>query len=196
MTDVERLKARAAEIAEREGAKLLDRTPGSESLHQRAIKSLPNGVASNFQAGDPYPTYLKHGIASCPTGPTLLYDSIPEMEERETRMKATTFFRAIGRPAKRSGAPQPAAVRRHDRGVRELVAEPDRPIAPSFYRRCHVREYYPRLGLGEDDRQEHVPAVDGQRAVARSGDEVGHASDRIHVRPVGEAVRNPRTIVG
>ena len=64
MTDVERLKARAAEIAEREGAKLLDRTPGSESLHQRAIKSLPNGVASNFQAGDPYPTYLHHGKGS------------------------------------------------------------------------------------------------------------------------------------
>jgi glutamate-1-semialdehyde 2,1-aminomutase len=64
VTDVERLKARAAEIAEREGARLLDRTPGSESLHQRAIRSLPNGVASNFQAGDPYPTYLRHGKGS------------------------------------------------------------------------------------------------------------------------------------
>jgi len=64
VTDVERLKAKAAEIAQREGAKLLDRTPGSESLHQRAIKSLPNGVASNFQAGDPYPTYLRHGKGS------------------------------------------------------------------------------------------------------------------------------------
>jgi glutamate-1-semialdehyde 2,1-aminomutase len=64
VTDVERLKGRAAEIAEREGARLLDRTPGSESLHQRAIRSLPNGVASNFQAGDPYPTYLRHGRGS------------------------------------------------------------------------------------------------------------------------------------
>jgi glutamate-1-semialdehyde 2,1-aminomutase len=64
VTDVERLKARAAEIAEREGAKLLDRTPGSESLHRRAIRSLPNGVASNFQAGNPYPTYLHHGRGS------------------------------------------------------------------------------------------------------------------------------------
>ena len=64
MADVERLKARAAEIAEREGKKLLDRTPGSESLHARAVKSLPNGVASNFQAGDPWPTYLRRGLGS------------------------------------------------------------------------------------------------------------------------------------
>ena len=61
MTDVERLKAKAAEIAEREGRRLLDRTPGSETLHERAVRSLPNGVASNFQAGDPYPTYLRRG---------------------------------------------------------------------------------------------------------------------------------------
>jgi glutamate-1-semialdehyde 2,1-aminomutase len=39
-------------------------TPGSESLHQRALRSLPNGVASNFQAGDPYPTYLRRGQGS------------------------------------------------------------------------------------------------------------------------------------
>ena len=61
MTDVERLKLRAAEIAEREGRRLLDRTPGSESLHIRSVKSLPKGVASNFQAGDPYPVYLRRG---------------------------------------------------------------------------------------------------------------------------------------
>ena len=64
MSDVERLKARAAEIAEREGKILLDRTPGSEALHERAVKSMPNGVASNFQANDPYPTYLRRGRGS------------------------------------------------------------------------------------------------------------------------------------
>jgi glutamate-1-semialdehyde 2,1-aminomutase len=64
VTDVERLKSKAAEIAEREGRRLLDRTPGSESLHERALRSLPNGVASNFQAGDPYPTYLRRGMGS------------------------------------------------------------------------------------------------------------------------------------
>jgi glutamate-1-semialdehyde 2,1-aminomutase len=64
VADVERLKARAAEIAEREERRLLDRTPGSESLHARASRSLPNGVASNFQANDPYPTYLHRGKGS------------------------------------------------------------------------------------------------------------------------------------
>ena len=46
------------------GKILLDRTPGSEALHERAVKSLPNGVASNFQANDPYPTYLRKGQGS------------------------------------------------------------------------------------------------------------------------------------
>ncbi len=62
--DVERLKARAAEIADRETKRLLDRTPGSAELYERALKSLPSGVSSNFQAGDPYPVYLKRGKGS------------------------------------------------------------------------------------------------------------------------------------
>jgi anthranilate synthase len=41
-------------------------------------------------------TYLRDGVASYPVGATLLYDSIPAMEERETRLKATGFFRTIG----------------------------------------------------------------------------------------------------
>ena len=59
--DLERLKARAAEIAEKEGKELLTRTTESEKLFQRALKSLPNGVVSNFQTGDPYPVYLERG---------------------------------------------------------------------------------------------------------------------------------------
>ncbi|MEO8371936.1 MAG: anthranilate synthase component I, partial [Candidatus Solibacter sp.] len=34
-------------------------------------------------------TYLRDGVARYPVGATLLYDSIPLMEERETRLKAT-----------------------------------------------------------------------------------------------------------
>ncbi len=41
-------------------------------------------------------TYLRDGIASYPVGATLLFDSIPAMEERETRLKATGFFRTLG----------------------------------------------------------------------------------------------------
>jgi glutamate-1-semialdehyde 2,1-aminomutase len=59
--DLDRLKARAAELAEKEGAEWRTKTQGSEKLYQRATKSLPNGVVSNFQAGDPYPVYLAHG---------------------------------------------------------------------------------------------------------------------------------------
>ena len=62
--DVDRLNARAAEIAERETKVLLDRTPGSAALFERAVKVLPAGVSSNFQGNDPYPVYLKRGKGS------------------------------------------------------------------------------------------------------------------------------------
>ena len=62
--DLERLKARSAEIAEAETKRLLSRTKESEKLYLRALKSLPNGVSSNFQVGDPYPLYLARGKGS------------------------------------------------------------------------------------------------------------------------------------
>jgi anthranilate synthase len=41
-------------------------------------------------------TYLRDGYAEYPAGATLLYDSDPASEERETRLKATGFFRLLG----------------------------------------------------------------------------------------------------
>jgi anthranilate synthase len=41
-------------------------------------------------------TYLRDGYATYPAGATLLYDSDPESEELETRLKATGFFRLLG----------------------------------------------------------------------------------------------------
>lgn len=40
--------------------------------------------------------HLRDGVARYNVGATLLYDSVPEMEERETRQKAEAFFRALG----------------------------------------------------------------------------------------------------
>jgi anthranilate synthase len=51
-------------------------------------------------------TYLRDGIATYPAGATLLYDSDPASEERETRTKATGFFRILGE----APAPHYAAV--------------------------------------------------------------------------------------
>jgi glutamate-1-semialdehyde 2,1-aminomutase len=62
--DLQRLTTRAAEIAGRESADLLTRTPASKALYERAVKSLPSGVASNFQVGDPDPVYLEKGRGS------------------------------------------------------------------------------------------------------------------------------------
>ena len=62
--DTERIAARAAEIAAT-GVQAPGRAnAGSEKLHRRALDSMPNGVASNFQAGDPYPIYLERGKGS------------------------------------------------------------------------------------------------------------------------------------
>ena len=71
-------------------------------------------------------TYLKDGMAAYPVGATLLYDSVPEMEERETRMKATGFYGAIGEPSRRA-APRAAAVTREGvgAGIKLLLADND-----------------------------------------------------------------------
>ena len=45
-------------------------------------------------------TYLKDGMATYPAGATLLYDSDPASEERETRLKATGFFRILAEQAR------------------------------------------------------------------------------------------------
>jgi len=52
----------AKEIAERELATLLDNTPASKAMFERAVHSMPGGVASSFQLGEPYPLYLTRGI--------------------------------------------------------------------------------------------------------------------------------------
>ncbi len=59
--DIQRLEGRAHEIATRETARLLERTPTSRVWYDRAVASMPMGVGSSFQQGDPYPIYLSHG---------------------------------------------------------------------------------------------------------------------------------------
>ena len=60
----DQLTRRAEEIAAVEMPRLLERTRGSEALFQRAVGSMPGGVASSFQLGDPYPVYLSRGVGA------------------------------------------------------------------------------------------------------------------------------------
>ena len=60
----DQLTRRAEEIAAVEMPRLLERTRGSEALYQRAVGSMPGGVASSFQLGDPYPVYLSRGVGA------------------------------------------------------------------------------------------------------------------------------------
>jgi glutamate-1-semialdehyde 2,1-aminomutase len=58
------MAARAREIYAAELAKLIDATPESHRLFTRASQTMPLGVASSFQAGDPYPIYLARGAGA------------------------------------------------------------------------------------------------------------------------------------
>jgi len=59
--DADALTARAKELFAHEHARLLEGTPRSKALFERASASMPLGVASSFQAGSPYPIYLERG---------------------------------------------------------------------------------------------------------------------------------------
>jgi anthranilate synthase len=69
-------------------------------------------------------TYLRDGMARYPVGATLLYDSVPAMEERETRLKATGFFRTLGTPEAKAaaGATERSAI---GAGARLLLVDND-----------------------------------------------------------------------
>jgi anthranilate synthase len=68
--------------------------------------------------------HLRDGVAAFPVGATLLYDSTPALEEQETRLKATGFFRAIGAGEEQRAAP-PLAVAREGEGLKLLLVDND-----------------------------------------------------------------------
>jgi anthranilate synthase len=68
--------------------------------------------------------HLRDGIASYSAGATLLYDSIPVEEERETQMKATGFFRALNPPAK-AQVETAYGMAQVGKGVRLLLVDND-----------------------------------------------------------------------
>jgi anthranilate synthase len=68
--------------------------------------------------------HVRNGRAEYPVGATLLYDSEPAMEERETRLKATGFFRALRPPAAVAPASTSRAAKA-ERGPRMLLVDND-----------------------------------------------------------------------
>ncbi|MBI3683061.1 MAG: anthranilate synthase component I [Acidobacteria bacterium] len=68
--------------------------------------------------------YLRDGVARYPVGATLLYDSIPANEERETRLKATGFFRAL-QPGMFAATPAAAGRVHEGQGVKLLLVDND-----------------------------------------------------------------------
>ena len=67
--------------------------------------------------------HLHDGIARYGAGATLLYDSVPALEEQETRMKATGFFRSL-RPAAALSVPVTTSARL-GQGVKMLLIDND-----------------------------------------------------------------------
>jgi glutamate-1-semialdehyde 2,1-aminomutase len=54
-------RARIKELTEREERTMNERTPRSRELFERAHRTMPNGVASSYQARDPWPMFLTRG---------------------------------------------------------------------------------------------------------------------------------------
>jgi anthranilate synthase len=67
--------------------------------------------------------HLKDGLARYSAGATLLYDSIPEAEEQETRLKAQNFFRALH--PRRKDLDSRHSTRRIGEGSRLLLVDND-----------------------------------------------------------------------
>ncbi|HYL73595.1 MAG TPA: anthranilate synthase component I [Bryobacteraceae bacterium] len=67
--------------------------------------------------------HLRDGIARYGVGATLLYDSVPEMEEQETRLKATGFFRCLRVPVDKAAVD--AAASGAGRGIKLLLVDND-----------------------------------------------------------------------
>ena len=60
----QRIDEKAHRTQIEEVARYQERTKKSKSLYERAERSMPFGVTSSFQAGDPYPIYLVGGSGS------------------------------------------------------------------------------------------------------------------------------------
>ena len=69
--------------------------------------------------------HLRDGIARYGAGATLLYDSVPEMEHEECRLKATGFFRALRATAATTSGTQAAAPGRPGEGLKLLLVDND-----------------------------------------------------------------------
>jgi glutamate-1-semialdehyde 2,1-aminomutase len=54
-------RTRIKELTERESRKLDERTPRSRELFEQAKRTMPNGVASTYQAREPWPIFLTRG---------------------------------------------------------------------------------------------------------------------------------------
>jgi glutamate-1-semialdehyde 2,1-aminomutase len=63
-TTIELDRNRIRELTERERAALDERTRGSAEMYRRARESLAGGVASSYQARDPWPIYLTTGAGA------------------------------------------------------------------------------------------------------------------------------------
>src|SRR6202795_172342 len=67
--------------------------------------------------------HLREGRARYGVGATLLYDSVPALEEEETRLKATGFFRALGGVS--AGAAAAPAPSKAGQGIKLLLIDND-----------------------------------------------------------------------
>lgn len=101
---------------------------------------------------------VNHGVAEVRAGATLLFDSDPEEEERETRMKASALLDAITRPADQEA--RPGAVSLPGLGKRVLLIDHEDSFVhtlANYLRQTGADVLTMRHGLSEADMCEIAP---------------------------------------
>ena len=108
-------RQRIRELIERESRQLDERTQGSAAMYRRARQSLSGGVASHYQARDPWPIYLTTG-----EGP-VVYD-VDGNRMWDFHNGFGSMVQGHAHPGDRQGRPRARrrghALRRDDRGRR------------------------------------------------------------------------------
>ena len=135
--------------------------------------------------------HIRNGVATVRAGATLLYDSDPESEERETHIKARALLETLRevdreRAAAQAGSADPVLSSSGSADYPDLAAPaPPRPIRvragrPPGLVRAHPGGLLPPAGRGGHDGAGRVPARAARpararpgRALARTGPPVG-----------------------
>ena len=189
MATDELIRARRGDRRAERAEQLLDARPASAALYERAVRRCRSGVASSFQAGDPYPIYVDHGSGQPGVGRRR--QRVRRLPRRlRLQWSSATRTRRSSRRSTAPRAPAPTSPRR----PRSRSRSPRSSAAASGSSRCGSRNSgteatmdairVARAATGPRRRRQDRGLVPRP---PRHGDVLGGAERRRHGRPRARA---------